>query len=51
MNTMFCPFKVNSNTIELTMHTSCDCDDSKTIELTQGIKTYILMSKWVQFSS
>ena len=25
INTMLCPMKVNSNTIELTVHTSCYC--------------------------
>ena len=25
INTMSCPIKVNSNTIELTVHTSCYC--------------------------
>ena len=25
VNTMLCPINVNSNTIELTVHTSCDC--------------------------
>ena len=25
LNAMLCPIKVNSNTIELTVHTSCDC--------------------------
>ena len=40
---MSCPIKVNSNTIELTEHTSCIKVNSNTIELTEHTSCYCIL--------
>ena len=36
IKTMLCPIKVNSNTIELTMHTSCYCIQDLNVRQSDG---------------
>ena len=60
INTVLCPIKVNSNTIEVTMHTSCYCVSDllyvtsylthKNVKNNQLLKTIYLVSLYVVFT-